>query len=129
MNDQPPISTTNESPKPKRRWFQFSLRTLLVMMLVFGCGFGMGVRIRRGKNVKLNAYIQTLPEVLNDPRLPPQPRCIQFVFGDEAFRNALVLRFENINHRCRPHQRQILDTPSGTTNLLDASHRFRTRKP
>ena len=28
------------TPKPRRRWLQFSLRTLLVLMLVFGCGFG-----------------------------------------------------------------------------------------
>ena len=26
--------------RPKRRWFQFSLRTLMVLMLAFACGFG-----------------------------------------------------------------------------------------
>jgi predicted negative regulator of RcsB-dependent stress response len=28
------------SPKPRRRWLQFSLQMMLVVMLVFGCGFG-----------------------------------------------------------------------------------------
>ena len=28
------------TPKPRRRWLQFSLRTLMVLMLVIGCGFG-----------------------------------------------------------------------------------------
>jgi hypothetical protein len=28
------------APKPRRRWLQFSLRTLLVLMLVLGCGLG-----------------------------------------------------------------------------------------
>ena len=28
------------TPKPRRRWLQFSLRTLMVLMLVLGCGFG-----------------------------------------------------------------------------------------
>ena len=36
------MSTAIESvsQKPRRRWPQFSLRTLMVLMLVFGCGFG-----------------------------------------------------------------------------------------
>ena len=32
---------------PRRRWFQFSLRTLLLMMLVFGCGLGWFTAKRR----------------------------------------------------------------------------------
>jgi predicted negative regulator of RcsB-dependent stress response len=35
------MSTTSTTiPKPRRRWLQFSLRTLMVLMLTFGCGFG-----------------------------------------------------------------------------------------
>jgi hypothetical protein len=34
------MTTGPTSPKPRRRWFQYSLRTLLVLMLAFGCGFG-----------------------------------------------------------------------------------------
>ena len=36
---------TAEPPvKAKRRWLQFSLRTLMVLMLVLGCGFGWFAR-------------------------------------------------------------------------------------
>jgi hypothetical protein len=35
-------------PKPKRRWLQFSLRTMLVLMLLFGCGLGwLGREVQR----------------------------------------------------------------------------------
>lgn len=34
-------------PTRRRRWFQFSLRTLLLMMLVFGCGLGWFTAKRR----------------------------------------------------------------------------------
>ena len=31
-------TTAPTTPKPRRRWLQFSLRTLMVLMLVLGCG-------------------------------------------------------------------------------------------
>ncbi|MFO0882766.1 MAG: hypothetical protein U0894_01020 [Pirellulales bacterium] len=34
------VESANKSAPPRRRWFQFSLRTLLLAMLVFGCGLG-----------------------------------------------------------------------------------------
>ncbi|MCY2990029.1 MAG: hypothetical protein NTY19_19470 [Planctomycetota bacterium] len=34
------MTTAESKLKPGRRWFQFSLRTLLVLMLAVGCGFG-----------------------------------------------------------------------------------------
>jgi len=41
----PPVET-----KRKRRWFQCSLRTLLVLMLVFACGFGwLAYQIKRAR--------------------------------------------------------------------------------
>jgi hypothetical protein len=38
MSDEP---NTTEPPKPRRRWFQFRLRTLLIGMLLVGaaCGY------------------------------------------------------------------------------------------
>ena len=32
------------TPKPRRRWLQFSLRTLMVLMLVLGCGLAWFAR-------------------------------------------------------------------------------------
>ena len=37
----------NNSPKPKRRWYRFSLRTLLLVMTVATLSFGGGVQYRR----------------------------------------------------------------------------------
>lgn len=39
--------STAEKKRPRRRWFQFSLRSLLVMMLVLGCGLGWLMSIYR----------------------------------------------------------------------------------
>ena len=37
-----------DSPKPKRRWYQFSLRTLMLLVLAVGMVFGwIGIRMRR----------------------------------------------------------------------------------
>ena len=47
-----PISPVvdRNSPKPKRRWRQFSMRTLLVFVVVLSVGFGLvGVRIQRAR--------------------------------------------------------------------------------
>ena len=43
-------TTAPTSPNPRRRWLQFSLRTLMVVMLVFGCGFGwFAYKIKRAR--------------------------------------------------------------------------------
>jgi len=34
------IMNDSDPPKPKRRWYRFSLRTLLLFLLVAGIGFG-----------------------------------------------------------------------------------------
>src|SRR5579863_4668922 len=37
-------------PKARRRWFQFSLRTLLIGVTLAGCGFGwLGVKVREAR--------------------------------------------------------------------------------
>jgi Leucine Rich repeat len=43
-------TTPTTTPKPKRRWLQFSLRTLMVLMLVLGCGFGwLGMKVKQAR--------------------------------------------------------------------------------
>ena len=41
------MSTDTESPKPKRHWLRFSLRTMLVFMLLVGVGMGMWAKSAR----------------------------------------------------------------------------------
>ena len=39
--------------KPKRRWFRYSVRTLLLVMLLAGCGFGwLGSKLAQGRRQK-----------------------------------------------------------------------------
>ena len=39
MNDKPNAA----QPKARRRWYQYSLRSLLIFVTLAGCGFGNGV--------------------------------------------------------------------------------------
>ncbi|MCY2987709.1 MAG: hypothetical protein NTY19_07585 [Planctomycetota bacterium] len=49
-------TTPPTTPKPRRRWLQFSLRTLLVLMLVLGCGFGwLGREVQRARTQQRTA--------------------------------------------------------------------------
>lgn len=50
--------------QPKRPWFQFSLRTLLVLMLALGCGLGW-----LGNQVDEARKRQVAAEVFRDPKL------------------------------------------------------------
>ena len=40
LQDHSMTTAPTTTPKPRRRWLQFSLRTLMVLMLVLGCGLG-----------------------------------------------------------------------------------------
>jgi hypothetical protein len=51
-----PVTLEKKSHKLHRRWFQFSLRTLLLLMLVFGCGLGW-VAYERTKNGKVQVDV------------------------------------------------------------------------
>jgi hypothetical protein len=52
-------SPESPTPRPKRRWLQFNLRTLLVLTLVVGSGLGWVLNERR-KNALLCADVNTL---------------------------------------------------------------------
>ncbi|MCU0982846.1 MAG: hypothetical protein MUF25_27105, partial [Pirellulaceae bacterium] len=43
------------SPKPRRRWLQFSLRTLLLVVLLVGSGMGWFVHKRKQARAQLEA--------------------------------------------------------------------------
>jgi len=49
------IMNNSRPPKPKRRWYQFSLRILLVFMLVCGAGLGwLAMKMQRAKRQREN---------------------------------------------------------------------------
>jgi hypothetical protein len=55
-------TTPSTTPKPRRRWLQFSLRTLMVLLLVLGAGLGwLAHEAERARaQQKLAAAIQQL---------------------------------------------------------------------
>ena len=58
----------NDSPKPKRRWCQFSLKTLLMVMLVFTVTVGWGgpKLIQRAREIEEARRIQDCREKLRN---------------------------------------------------------------
>ena len=82
-------TTANESPKPKRHWFQFSLRTLLVMTVIFSCGLGWVANERR-KNTKYQSDYDALCRIGNVQffiRRWTSPPNLAQLLGDDRFRN------------------------------------------
>jgi hypothetical protein len=45
------MTESTATPQPRRRRLQFSLRTLLVLMLAVGCGFGwLGMKVKEARD-------------------------------------------------------------------------------
>jgi Leucine-rich repeat (LRR) protein len=106
------------SPRLKRRWLQFSLRTLLVTMLVVGAASGwIGSRLQRARHqeqvvkqlTQLGASVfydfewENFEEVLltlnfDSPRTPPGPEWLRSLVGDDCFRRVVGVHFQS-GHR------------------------------
>jgi Leucine-rich repeat (LRR) protein len=86
---------TTPSPKPKRRWFQFSLRTLLVFVLLVSIGLSwFGVKMQKARRQKeaVKAIEKAGGEVLYDYGLgapfadePSVPKWARALLGDDFF--------------------------------------------
>ena len=84
----PDVTTTAPTTTtPRRRWLQFSLRTMLVLMVVVGCGFGWFLAIRR---------VNAAAEESDEPESPARARLELRATG--ARRNpVLVVTLRNIS--------------------------------
>ena len=58
------MSTTIQSPKPKRCWYQFSLRTLLVVMTVSIVAFGVWIQFMRLQARENRARVAAVEEAV-----------------------------------------------------------------
>ncbi len=88
-------------PKCKRRWFQFSLRSLLIFVTLVGCGLGwLGFKVRAASRqqanvaaiVKLGGSVEY--DYDNDAQgnrvpnpTPPGPKWLRGLLGDDFFRD------------------------------------------
>lgn len=78
------VTAPDNPPKSRRRWLRFSLRTLLVVMLLFGVGFGvlgmMANEARRQRKVvadliEMGAYVEFSDEHVWLPELMDTGYC------------------------------------------------------
>src|SRR5438105_3654978 len=89
--------STNPIHPPKRRWYQYSLRSLLIFMTVTGTGLGfLGIRVQQRHRQKLaaEAIVKSNGEVYydyqcdaegeeNSNAASPQLSWLRSVFGNE----------------------------------------------
>jgi len=87
-------------PKSRRRWYQYSLRTLLIVVTLAGCGFGwLGWKVREARQQQSAvAVIEKLGgRVIYDygfdsqgnelpTATPPGPAWLRSLVGDDCFR-------------------------------------------
>ena len=57
------MSTTTQPPKPKRRWYQFSMRTLLVVVVVFCVWLGIRVQRARTNRARVAAVEEAVAKI------------------------------------------------------------------
>ena len=98
MDEQPKI--VEPKSKPRRRWFQFSLRTLLIVVTLAGCGFGwLGKNVweARRQQADVAAIEKSGGHVIYDYQIdsqgkhapnavPPGPAWLHALLGDDCFR-------------------------------------------
>ena len=101
------IAEQSNPPPPKRRWYQYSLRTLLIFMTVAACGFGwLGVKVRQARRQKeaVDRFEALGGGVIYDYEIdvefrwiadakPPGPIWLHRVLGDDFFRTAVAANF------------------------------------
>jgi len=84
------------SDKPQRRWYQFSLKTLLVAMLILGCLIAP-ITYERQKAQRFKAAVEKLTahggEIGYDDSGPNQSDMVSAVLGDNRFENVTSIRF------------------------------------
>ena len=119
------MTVTDKPAKPKRRWYQFSLRTLLLVMLVLGCGLGY----ERHKAVKYKAAIDAIKalrgEIRFDSNHPVRTAWMKLLLSDDSFGNVnhVYLSGAHITDARLIHLRALTQLESLTldnTNVTDS---------
>lgn len=83
----------SEPAKPKRRWCQYSLRTLLVLMLLASIGMSwVSVKVRPQWEAA-NAIKERGAYVGWDE--PSEPRWLRSLLGDDFFKNVIFVSFQS----------------------------------
>lgn len=113
-----------DPPKRKRRWFQFSLRTLMIFTLICAipCAW-LGRKIERKRNerdavaviLKLGGIVmyeyQTMPGA--PPRQPPGPTWLRSLLGEKFFSEVDFVALQHLSEP-KPDRRAELNQIYGT---------------
>ena len=97
-----------DQPKPRPRWYQYTLRTLLIVVTLAGCGFGwLGLKVREARQQQADiAAIEELGgRVAFDDEVdsqgnsvpnakPPGPVWLRAVLGDNFLRSVYSVDIE-----------------------------------
>jgi hypothetical protein len=88
------------TPKPKRRWYQFSQRTLLVLVLLVSIGLSwLGIKMNQARRQRevVKAILEAGGAVYYDYEYkqsgnpePPAPAWLRKLFGDDLFRDVVT---------------------------------------
>ena len=84
---------------PKRRWYQFSLKTLLVVLTLLCIGPGGYVAYEQRKAREQKATVKSLETlgafIRRDPRTPPRSALMRAILGDESFAHVTLVSMNN----------------------------------
>lgn len=97
--------------KPKRRWFSYSLRTLLVFVTIASVGFGwLGMKMRQAERQRqaieviqalggavFYDYERDFNEIFNPSPTPPGPEWIRDFLGDNFFAEVTAVNLSRMN--------------------------------
>jgi len=98
------MSTTTQPPKPKRRWCQFSLRTLLVVMTLFCVTLGIASYQARRQKAAVNKIhelggVSLYEYNLDDPNTmgePPGPAWLVGLIGIDYFDDVVAVGLRDL---------------------------------
>jgi hypothetical protein len=108
MEAEPPQA---DPPKRKRRWFQFSLRTLLIVVTLLAAPLGYvgwQAKIVRERRALLDSIKAAggsdLTDVLHNSAIPPPPPWLRRILGDQTVEVLLVPATTNEETLARIHR-------------------------
>ena len=75
---------------PNRRWYQFSLKTLLVVLTLLCVGPGGYVAYEQSKARRQKAAVEAIEKIGGrisyDPKVSQRPNWLKSILGDDSFK-------------------------------------------
>ena len=105
------MSTTTKPPKPKRRWYQFSLMTLLVVMTVSIVAFGGWVQYMRQRAQENRERVATAEKAVETAVAAIENMGVTTHMGHQIMGGDVLYKYEEL--RSRTWLEELFDDPGG----------------